>query len=410
MRIERIFDNKEEYIDILRLGEKSEEKIRSLIEKGEFYCLYDDEVLRNICVISILNNRKCELKELITLEEDRDNGYGSHMLAYVSQIYSDSCDAMYVCCPNNPETLNFYMERGFENAHINPVFFSKYYEQPESKDIKETGCVVYLKKILESEVNVKRVVDLALKAGELLLMRGGEIFRVEETITRICNRFYVDKIDIFIISHGIFISVRNGENDAYTRVKDVPLSSSDLGIVTQINDLSRSISAGELSLDDAFERLDEIEASDIPNVKKLILAAGLGSAFFGYFLGAGLKESILAFFIGMVMYTFVVYAKLHGITKIIINIVAGAIITILSLLATYLPIPGTINVSGIIIGSIMPLIPGIAFVNAIRDIADSDFISGIVRMIDALLVFVYIAIGVGIILGIYSNLTGGILL
>ena len=57
----------------------------------------------------------------------------------------------------------------------------------------------------------------------------------------------------------------------------------------------------------------------------------------------------------------------------------------------------------------MPLVPGMGFVNAIRDIADSDFLSGTVRMIDALLVFVYIAIGVGITLGIYANMAGGVL-
>ena len=56
----------------------------------------------------------------------------------------------------------------------------------------------------------------------------------------------------------------------------------------------------------------------------------------------------------------------------------------------------------------MPLVPGMAFTNAIRDIADSDFLSGTVRMIDALLVFVYIAIGVGFTLGVYSNTMGGI--
>ena len=42
--------------------------------------------------------------------------------------------------------------------------------------------------------------------------------------------------------------------------------------------------------------------------------------------------------------------------------------------------------------------------------ADSDFLSGTVRMIDALLVFVYIAVGVGIVLGIYNNLIGGLVL
>lgn len=65
---------------------------------------------------------------------------------------------------------------------------------------------------------------------------------------------------------------------------------------------------------------------------------------------------------------------------------------------------------GMIIGSIMPLVPGVAFVNAIRDIADSDFLSGTVRMIDAILVFVYIAIGVGFTLSVYNNMIGGLVL
>ena len=68
------------------------------------------------------------------------------------------------------------------------------------------------------------------------------------------------------------------------------------------------------------------------------------------------------------------------------------------------------SLDGMIIGAIMPLIPGMAFTNAIRDIADSDFLSGTVRMMDALMVFVYIAVGVGIVLMTYNNMTGGFIL
>ena len=63
-----------------------------------------------------------------------------------------------------------------------------------------------------------------------------------------------------------------------------------------------------------------------------------------------------------------------------------------------------------IIGSIMPLIPGVAFTNAIRDIADGDYISGSRGMLDALLVFFCIAIGVGMAASLVSQLTGGALL
>ena len=63
-----------------------------------------------------------------------------------------------------------------------------------------------------------------------------------------------------------------------------------------------------------------------------------------------------------------------------------------------------------VIGSIMPLIPGVPFTNAIREIADSDYISGSVRMMDALLIFFCIAIGVGVGFSLAGWVTGGTLL
>ncbi|MFR9064991.1 MAG: threonine/serine exporter family protein, partial [[Clostridium] scindens] len=83
------------------------------------------------------------------------------------------------------------------------------------------------------------MVDIALEAGRILLKNGAEIFRVEETITRICHRFHVEHVDIFTLSHGIFISAENGLEEAYTKVKHVPLSAPHLGIVAEVNDLSR---------------------------------------------------------------------------------------------------------------------------------------------------------------------------
>ena len=68
------------------------------------------------------------------------------------------------------------------------------------------------------------------------------------------------------------------------------------------------------------------------------------------------------------------------------NIAGGAFITAQALLIQRL-FPMPLKLDGMIIGAIMPLVPGMAFTNAIRDIADSDFLSGTVRMIDALLVF-----------------------
>lgn len=141
-----------------------------------------------------------------------------------------------------------------------------------------------------------------------------------------------------------------------------------------------------------------------------MFAAGVGSAAFGYLLGANLQESLAAFFIGCLLYVWVLFGKRMNMSKIIVNMVGGALITALAILAVHIPFLGISRLDGMIIGAIMPLVPGLAFTNAIREIADSDFLSGTVRMIDALLVFVYIAVGVGTTLSIYNSFTGGVMI
>ena len=63
-----------------------------------------------------------------------------------------------------------------------------------------------------------------------------------------------------------------------------------------------------------------------------------------------------------------------------------------------------------IIGAIIPLIPGVSFTNGIRDIADGDYISGVVRLLDTLLVFLCIAVGVGGVFTVYRHISGGMLI
>lgn len=256
----------------------------------------------------------------------------------------------------------------------------------------------------------KQVLELAVEAGRVLLKYGAEIFRVEETIEHICHRFQIERVDTFVMSNGIFITAEYAGTDIFAKVKHVPLSGIHLGIVTEVNNLSREIAAGKIGVDEAMERLKEIE--QMPPKKNIyrILAAGLGSGSFCYLLKGNVWESMISFCIGMVLYVFVIFAERHKMSKIIVNIVGGGLITVLAVLAKYMDFPFPVSLDKMIIGSILPLVPGVAFTNAIRDIANSDFISGTVRMIDALLVFVYMAIGVGFVLGFYYNILGGTVL
>ena len=125
---------------------------------------------------------------------------------------------------------------------------------------------------------VEHILEIALEAGRILLRNGAEIFRVEETIEHICKRFGVEAVDSFVLSNGIFLTAYSKGKENFAKVKHVPMAGIHLGIVTEVNDLSREISAGRVGIDEAFRRLEEIEKLPPKKSLYLVLAAGLGIA------------------------------------------------------------------------------------------------------------------------------------
>lgn len=410
MEIQQITENKRDYMDMLLLADPQEDMIERYLDDGEMFVLSEDGDVLTVCVVLLMKNESCEIKNIATAEKYQHQGFGKYMVRYLCEHYSKTCNFMYVGTGNSRQTLDFYRACGFVNSHIVADFFVDNYREPIYEDGVRLVDMIYLKKRLDLSIDVKRVVDLALEAGKIILKNGGEIFRVEETIRRICGRFHVDHVETFILSHAIFVSAENEAEETYTRVMHLPLSSPHLGIVAEVNNLSREISAGHVGIEEAAERLQEIEKIPPKSGYFQVLSAGLGSGAFAFLLGSTAPESIVAFFIGCILYVWVLFSKKVNLSKIIVNIVGGAIITSLAVLVTRMPGLGFLRLDGMIIGAIMPLISGVAFVNAIREIADSDFLSGTVRMIDALLGFVYIAIGVGVTLSGYHNVIGGLAL
>ena len=137
-----------------------------------------------------------------------------------------------------------------------------------------------------------------------------------------------------------------------------------------------------------------------------VLASGVGSACFCFLFGGDVVDSMVAFLSGFVLYFYLLYLLRGRMSKIATNISGGALVT---LIAVFLYQAGIgHHLDKVIIGSIIPLVPGVNFTNAIRDIADQDYIAGSVRMLDALLVTFCIALGVGLLITGYHQLAGGL--
>ncbi|HEX3023118.1 MAG TPA: threonine/serine exporter family protein [Lachnospiraceae bacterium] len=259
----------------------------------------------------------------------------------------------------------------------------------------------------EKLVDEKEGMDAAALAGRILLQNGAEIFRVEETIRRIATTYGMKGDSLFVLSSGIFITEEKDDKHFYANVKHIPLSAVHLDKVAAVNQLSREIEAGMYTPKQAIEELDRIQ--NMPGKSRLakMLASGMGSGCFCYLFGGSLFDSFTSFLVGCILSLFlrVMSKREKRTSKIMLNVSGGMFVTIASILLYHLNVGNNLN--HIIIGSIIPLVPGVPFTNAIRDFANEDYLSGTVRMVDAVLIAFCVALGVGIVFTFYHRITGG---
>ena len=250
--------------------------------------------------------------------------------------------------------------------------------------------------------NTPKILDLTYEAGAILLENGAEISRVEETMHRIADHFGVEDESFFVLSNGIMMTGKG-----FARTKFIPIKGASLDKVVAVNQLSREVAEGRWTLEEVGEKLKEIRAMKSKRAWEQILASAVGSAAFCILFGGGFADCLASFVAGFLLWVFVLFVGTRHLSRIV-NTVTGGLLSSLVCFGLY-RIGLGIHLSNMIIGAIIPLIPGIAFTNGIRDMANEDFIAGTTRLLDAMLSFFCIALGVALAFMLDGNVFGQIL-
>lgn len=253
----------------------------------------------------------------------------------------------------------------------------------------------------------KEILTLAVEIGDQMLRNGAEIYRIEDTVIHILKAYDIEDFDVYVLSNGIFASANEDKEDSCSMIRHVPLGAVNLGKISSLNQLSREICTHECSLVDAWDRLEECKNQKSYTYQVRILCCGLGCGAFAYLFGGQLIDAIFAFLVGLIeqiaLHTF---AK-HRMSKVISNVFTSILVTLLSILIMLTGLP--VMQDKIVIGAIMPLVPGIALTTSIRDFYNGDYLSGSIHLIDALLTALCIAVGVCISIFICQRIAGGVL-
>lgn len=252
-----------------------------------------------------------------------------------------------------------------------------------------------------------QALETAIEAGHILLENGAEIFRVEETMGRICRYFGVESKDFFVLSSGIFIMGRGAGEKPFAQLRHVPERTPRLDKVVAVNQLAREVEKGSYSLEEIKRRLEEIRQMPGETAWMRVLATALESACFCHMVGGGLTDAAAAFLTGAFLHIYMLKVGEIRLSRMVGHIGGGALLTLLCIVCHSLGLGEHMDLT--IIGTVIPLVPGVVFTNGIRDIADGDYLSGFIRVLDAILLFMSVGIGVGIMSMLYYRVWGGVL-
>lgn len=245
----------------------------------------------------------------------------------------------------------------------------------------------------EKNYSAKEILSTATTIGFDLLKYGAEVYRVEETISRICRAYGYEDSHVFAIGSNITASVMDGE---FTRTETRRIKSRALNLdkIDKLNDLSRRVCSETPDLERVREYIKEIEERPIYPLWVMALCDAVISFCFTLFFGGFLIEAAIAFMAGVVARvcsSFVARFSSHQYSKIAISSFIIALIAYI--FQNRFP---CVDGDVIVIGSIMTLVPGISVTNALRDFFAGDTITGLVTFAESILIAVSIAIGVAV--------------
>ena len=251
----------------------------------------------------------------------------------------------------------------------------------------------------------KKVLILALFAGEIMMKSGAEIYRVEDTVVRICKACRIDFVECFATTTGIFLSIDSGEEDSdmHTFIKRIKDYEINLARISAVNTFSRVFTATDLSIENGFEQLRKIDADPRYHPLLQLLGAILVGAFFCPINRGAISDMFIAGTISGVTWlisNMIARLGFPGFIRIFISCSAAAG---MALAAAAMGVSESI--SPIVIAATTIFLPGVAITNAARDLLSGDILAGVARLADACITAAAIAGGVGI--GIQIWLLGG---
>lgn len=236
------------------------------------------------------------------------------------------------------------------------------------------------------------LVDTAVLAGEIMLESGAETYRVEDTIRHFLKKANLKHTQVFVITTGIIATLSDPSIEAITVVRRINRRSTNLNKIYHANEVSRRFSNEEIGLEEAFHELKRIREEHEYSAFAKNVGIVFTTAFFTLLLGGSYQDCAMSAIVGVILAAGLYLGGCIGFQGFLLDGINSCIVVFCAFLLVHL-VPMQLNTDLIVIGGIMPMVPGVAITNAIRDTLQGDYVSGGARLMEACMEAAAIAFG-----------------
>ncbi|MGL4687983.1 MAG: threonine/serine ThrE exporter family protein [Fusobacteriaceae bacterium] len=252
----------------------------------------------------------------------------------------------------------------------------------------------------EKKENIYRV---ALFMGEILLKNGCETSKVEQLCREFCDSKKYRHVTIFVTPTVLMIG--DDRADGITFMKGIKDRTTNLHKLVLINKFILKLTEdSEIDCSRALQLLKKIDRYEIYSILTKQLCAGIASASFVMVFNATPKDAAITFIVSIISLFISNFISRMIPTVVLGTIVASFFIGISGLLTKHYGIATSDYF--IIVGSILPHLPGVALTKSISDLVSGDFLSGNSRITESFLIATSIGIGVATALNVWVKFGG----
>lgn len=144
--IEEIIENKLDYASLLCESDPNINLVENYLRDGRLFAFFEKQTPLAFIAVKEINDTTLEIKNLLTLENNRGHGYGKSLLQYIENLYQNKTTFLIGTANSSMTNMLIYTKLGYHYSHKIENFFIDYYPQEIYENGMQATDLLYFSK------------------------------------------------------------------------------------------------------------------------------------------------------------------------------------------------------------------------------------------------------------------------